>query len=346
MSSISTVSSSTLRSFVEEPAGPAPSTVAKSGVAAGVAKASTDAPAVTSEILTRLGLLGLRSPGGTGDISVLLAQTLFGTDETRNEADKRRSSIAANAALALSGRYNTSALEAQVTTKTTERVTAAADLKTATQTRDEKKKAAETAATQLGNKQRDLSAAQTELANAKTPEEKKAAQDKVDVITGEVKTLQKSKDDADTAYQVADQRCTELTNQIAAIDQAIAALRGQISAINSALITVSLLFASQQSNEGDARGSQTRALDLDSEKLFEAITQLSLENARNANPLLREGSLDEAADEDIPPTRPVAVAAALQAALADLLRELNGFDPLLLARPPEQTGLDRLRLRV
>lgn len=343
MSSISTVPAAAIRSLAEETSFATQTVATQSGVAPGIADASADAPPVTSEILAQLGLLGLRSPAGTGDISVLLAQTLFGTDQTRSEADRQRLSVAANAALAFSGQYNTAALEGEITTKSTRRAAATTELAAAVTVRDARKSAADEAGTRLSGKTAELASARAELANAKTPDEKKAAQAKVDGLAGEVATLTTKKAEADASYGTAVAACTTLDNEIKAIDVAVATLRGQIVQINAALVTVSLLLAAQQTNDGRADNTKSRAIDLDVEALFEAIGDLSLKGTRSANPLLRDGAPDEA--EKAPP-RPVTVATALQAALADLLRELNGFDPLLLARPPEQTGLDRLRLRV
>jgi hypothetical protein len=320
----------------------------ESGAAAAGSVPDPVSPA--AEILSRLGLAGLRSPSGTGDISVLLAQTLFGTEEARGDAEKQRAALKGSTALGLSGLYNTEALQADLTEQQALRKSLGDELTTATGTRNGLRTQSATLAGQVSGKEGEVATARKTLADAKTPEEKTAAQTALTARENELQTLQTQKAGVDRQLATAEAAVTRIEGEIKGVDQEIAKIDGQISVlVQTRQIVAAMLSVTEAARERTVE-FHSRAIDIGVEDLFAEIAELANKALRDANPLLRADRPDEteASPEapPPPPPRPVAVAAALQAALADLLRELNGFDPLLLARPPEQTGLDRLRLRV
>ncbi|WP_062012776.1 hypothetical protein [Aureimonas sp. AU4] len=345
MSLIPSVSSTTRPSW--DPAIDAAGSVPSATTEGDAAPAVPDAVPAASEILFRLGLAGLRLPSGTGDISVLLAQTLFGTEETRSDAERQRVATAATTALSLDGRFDTTGLQKDVETKQGERKTLAAARTTAVADVAAKQQTVERLQEQIDTQNAVVAEAKAAVAAAKTPEEKSAAEARLSAEQATLATLSTRKSGAEDALQAAQGKVADLDNQIAATDVAIKSLNAQITTLAKMQQTVAASLATRQASETQIDGLRSRAVDLDVEDLFAAIQDLAAQSLRNANPLLRDDALpeDDAATRE-PPPRPVAVAAALQFALTDLLRELNGFDPLLLARPPEQTGLDRLRLRV
>ncbi|WP_294641426.1 hypothetical protein [uncultured Aureimonas sp.] len=346
MSTVSPISSPALP-LVSDPAGTEVARTRTPEARTGTVTVPDAAPGPT-DIVTELGLLGLRAPAARGDIGVLLAQTLLATEEARGDGEKREALNRSNAVLSTLLGLNNNALTAKLATDTAARTRTETQRTAAVAQRDELQGQVATLTAAIGTKQDELNAAKAVLASAEGETARAAAQAQVNALSGELSALQGQLGLKTTALTAANQTLATLEGELARLVDAIAATGRQIDAFGSLVQSVSALLSTGLRNEDTSRRSLSTQTDTLVERLFEAMTEMGLERGRSADPLLagRNAAVSEdTPDRDAPP-RVETVAAALSIAFADLLSELKRVEPLALAHPADQTGRERFRLEV